>query len=213
MIERREKKWMAWALAIFVFTSACIVLLNSFSMRHGWHWDFSISRYVGSETWSAVVFMIANAAVAYMTLQYLYIVGEKWKLPRWFYYVVILMAIGLIGLSAWPIAYFDPEGMAYGMSGISRIHELCSRTMFFGMLMVATVIMLALAASRATRLWAGTYVAYGLVCVYGFLSHEVWFAQMILVYETLYLGGFFVLGLLMQGKRERSEDGEEKTAD
>ena len=55
-----------------------------------------------------------------------------------------------------------------GIYDFSRIHELCSRTMFFGMLMVATVIMLALAASRATRLWAGTYVAYGLVCVYGF---------------------------------------------
>lgn len=205
MIEWREKKLIMWALGIFVVVSGGIVLINSFLMGHGWNFDYSISRYVGSETWSALVFMVANLAVAYLTLQYLYMLGEKWRLPRWFHWVVVVMAIGLVGLSAWPIAYFDPVGAEYAASGISRIHEICSRVMFFGMLMVATAMMLALPASRLTRLWCGIYVAYGLVCVYGFLTKEPWFAQMILVYESMYLAGFFVLCLCMNGVMEGSE--------
>lgn len=200
-ISWREKRWIFWALGIFVATALLAIVINSISW--GWHWNFSISRYVGLETWSAILFALGNIFVAGLIGKYLYAVGEKWRLGRWFYYAAIVMAVTLIGLSACPVGYFDR--FVGGKSMPSFVHELCSRTMFACMLLVAFMIQFCQSASRAARCWCAIFVAYGTLCLVAYLGEFEWFFQMMLVFESCYIVGFMIICCGLQSKDKVSK--------
>lgn len=199
-----EKRPIMVAILIFVLTTVLTVAVNSY-LKQAFLPGYSISRYVGSETWSAVVFALANFVVAYCAAKYLYRVGEKWRVWRGYYWVVVLMAVGLIGLSVCPIGYFDLPGAGYATSVPSQVHEVCSRLMFVCMLVIAGMILLCQAANRVTRVVAAVYVTYGVVCVFGFLVKAPWFAQHLLVFEACYLFGFLAFCLGLQGSNKIQE--------
>lgn len=203
-----EKRPVVVAILAFVLTTVTVVAVNTY-LHRAFMPDYSISRYVGTETWSAVVFALSNLVVAFCTLMYLYRVGEKWKFWRPYYWVVIMMMVGLIGLSACPIGYFDLPGQGYATSAPSRIHEVCSRLMFVCMLTVTAIVLFCNRASRATRLAAAIYVAYGAVCVFGYATTAPWFLQHTLLFESCYLFGFLAFCLGMQGRRKIEEKSDE----
>ena len=203
-----EKRPIVVAILTFVLTRVLVLAVNSY-IRKAFMPEYSISRYVGTETWSAIVFALANLVVAFSVLAYLYRVGEKWQFRRGYYWVVILMAVGLIGLSACPIGYFDLPGEAYATSAPSHVHEICSRLMFVCMLVVAAIVLLCKKASRATRMAAAVYVAYGLVCVFGYFTEGTWFVSRVLVFESCYLFGFLSFCLGMQGSKKIEEGKDE----
>ena len=95
MITKTQKKWMLLAIGIFLVTSLLAITINSLS--YGWHIEYSISRYVGLETWSAVLFALGNIVVAGLFGKYLFAVGEAWRMPKWFYVVVVVTAMALLG--------------------------------------------------------------------------------------------------------------------
>lgn len=194
-----NKKLMWSALAIFVVTSGIAVTINSL-LGAGLRFDYTISRYVGLETWSAVVFALGNFVVAGMMLKYLYGMAEIWKMPRWVYWLIVVMLVSLIGLSVCPIGYFDPEWAKYGTSAPSLIHGLCSRVMFASMLVVVTMVVLCTLASKWTRIFAIVFVVYGAFCLYGYFSKVAWFEHTVLVFESLYLFGFMVMCLMLKSK-------------
>jgi len=196
-IKNTEKRPIVVAILVFVLTTVTIVVVNSYLLGKFMP-NYSISRYVGSETWSAIGFMMANLVVAMMVLKYLYMVGEKWGFGRGYFWVVVMMAIGLIGLSACPIGYFDVVG--YATSAPSHVHEICSRLMFVCMLVVATMILVCKPAVVATRLVAAVYTAYGVVCVFGYMTGAQWFVSHVLLFESCYIFGFLAFCLGLQGR-------------
>lgn len=182
------------ALAIFALSVVLIVAVNSFG--HGFHIWYSISRYVGLETWSAILFALGNLVVGILMIYYLYWVGGKIGATRGYYWLIVIIVMALLGLSACPIGYFDLPGEAYASSAPSIIHECCSRVMFAAMLIVAAVFALRERESLQTRIGCGIFLIYGIFCVAGYLAHAEWFRGAMLVFESLYLIGFMVMCLI-----------------
>lgn len=189
-----KRRWMLEAIAIFVVTAGLAVIINSL-VGYDFHTEYSISRYVGLETWSAMLFAVGNFVVAYAILQYLYALGEAWRMSKWFYWVAVIMAIALIGLSMCPVGYFDPEWASYGASAPSRIHELCSRIMFAAMLFVTVAVALRRSTSKETRIANLVFIVYGGICLMGYLTKASWFTSAMLLFESLYLLSFMILCL------------------
>lgn len=195
-----KRHLMLYAMVVFLMTGTLAVAVNSIA-GYGFHTDYSISKYVGLETWSAVMFALGNIVVAGLMLRYMYDLGETWKLPRWFFWVVVVMAAALICLSAWPVGYFDVMGA--GKSVPTRVHETSSRLMFAMMLVVATVIMKTKQAKKWCR-WAGmVFLVYGVICVVGYLTHASWFMNVMLFFEAFYLLSFMVLCFGLGEKKSR----------
>lgn len=187
---------MAGAIVTFLTTVLAAIVFNSTLMGHGFHSEYSISRYVGLETWSAVLFGLGNVLALILMLYYLYEMGESLKMPRVYFWLVILMAIGLIGLSACPVGYFDLPGTAYASSAPSRIHEICSRLMFLAMLLSQALVAVIGLADKRTRILAAVFAVYGLICIFGYFSKSAWFLNALLFFETMYLLGFMVVCLI-----------------
>ncbi len=198
MVTKNQKKLMLMAIGIFLFTSLAAVILNS--VRYGWHWGYSISRYVGLETWSAVLFALGNIVVAGLFGKYLYAVSETWRMPKWFYGVIVMTAVALLGLSACPIGYFDVPGAGYGTSAPSQIHQICSRVMFACMLIMAFVWQFCGRLQNRLRYWCAGFVVYGILCAVAYLLKMDWFFRTMLVFESAYIFSFMVLCWRLQGK-------------
>lgn len=183
---------------VFLTTALAAVILNSFVLGYGLNVERSISRYVGFEVWSSVIFACGNFFAAGATGAFLWRLGELWKLPRVYYYCVMVMVLGLVGLSLCPIGLFDVNGQK---SIVSLIHELSSRTMFVMMMVVAGLLAIRPYGTRTSRILCGVYVVYGLLCTIGYLTHGSWFIPYCLVFETGYIAAFVVVLLAQKDKR------------
>lgn len=198
---RVQKKLIVIAAAIFGVTSGAAIVGNSL-MGHGWHPNYSISKYVGLETWSAVLFALGNFVVAGLLGRYLFQVGRVWQMSRWYFWVIVVLVAALVGLSVWPCGYFDQHGVK---SLVTVLHEISSRTMFVGMVVVALALMSRQEMWRVTKVGAGMFVLYGLVCCLGYLTKGSWFVGPMLFFEGAYIWGFMVLSTTI---KRRDRDGE-----
>lgn len=201
MMWQKRRVWMWLAMLVFVLTASGAILVNSFWLGDGLHFSYSISKYVGSATWSVVIFALGNVLVARWMAKYLYSLGRSWKFSRWFFWAVVVMAVALLGLSAFPTYYFD---LGTAKSLISFVHEICSRLMFAVMLVVAMRLALTGMASWGSRRRSAEFVLYGLLCIFGFFSKAEWFAAWLLVFESCYLLGFMALCLGLKDKTKVS---------
>lgn len=192
-----RKGLMIAALLVLLTEVLAVVIGNS--LGHGLHLEWTISRYVGLETWSAVVFALGNLVVMLLMLYYLYGMGESWQMGRGFYVLVVAVVVALIGLSACPLGYFDT---ATGVSSVSYLHQICSRTMFAAMLFLTLVTLASGRTARKTRVVAGMFAIYGVICAGAFLIEMGWFVRSGLVFETLYLLGFMGWCLMGQTRPE-----------
>lgn len=159
-----------------------------------WFIGNSISWYVGSRVWSALLFAVANVFVAILMSQCLWTLGEYWRMPRAYFFFIILLVVALVWLSVFPLGFFDLEGQK---STISFLHEAGSRTMFGAMAIV--IIFLATKVRTAKLLHAALvlFPLYALFCAVSALGHIAGFYSGILIYESSYILGFFLLLLLV----------------
>lgn len=192
----RRRQMMRLAMAMFLVTGMTAIAGNSL-MGHGLHLDWTISEYVGLETWSALLFALGNCVVAGCMGWFMYDLGREWEFPRWFYWVVIGMAVGLIGLSVCPVGYFVERGFP---EGPDFVHKLCSRGMFMMMLVVAALLAWSQRAAARTKFWSVMFVGFGLTCVAGYFLGASWFLNLVLLFEATYLLSFMVLCVNIKGK-------------
>lgn len=185
-----SRGWMSVALLIFVLTSCFAIVVNGLVARGGVNFSYSISRYVGLGTISSAIFALGNFVVTYALSSRLYEIGQQFKMPKAYYWLVILMAIALVGLLVCPVGYFDQAGV---VSLPSRVHEVCSRAMFGCMILIAAWLMIQKKTTRWAKAWCAAYVVYALVCVVGYLWGFAWFSSVMLVYESCYLAWFMIL--------------------
>lgn len=180
------RKGLFVALGIFVVTVAFGVTVNTLVFGKGFHLNWSVSRYMGSEIWSAVIFVLGNSVVAGVVGRYLWLLGRAWKMPRVYYYCALLMVVGLITLSFFPFGLFDVNGVK---SIETFIHEVSSRTMFIMMMLMAAMLAGRRATAR-TRAACVVFVIYAVFCVTGHVSGAEWFVPLTLIYESVYIATF-----------------------
>lgn len=201
-VVKMPKKSGLWlALGVFLVTAGLGVVINSFVFGRGLRLGWSISRYVGCETWSAVLFALGNFLVVAMVGRYLWKLGAKWHMLRIYYYCAFLMCVGLILLSIFPVGYFDSVA---GKSVISYAHEISSRMMFIAMMLMAAMLAGNWRASAQTRALCMAYLVYAVFCVTGYLTAGSWFTPLILIYESVYIATFpMLLAACRTGKELR----------
>lgn len=200
---RRTKlpsKWLVvGAMGSFLGTAFLIIALNSTVGRYGFHADYTISRYVGLEHWSAIVFFLSNIFVTILIGRYLFLLGAAWKMPKLFYVLTVIMAVMLVGLSAFPIGLFDVNGTT---SIISWAHQITSRGMFITMLLIAMMIVACRRAGAVAHIANILFILFAVVFVVGFLTKAPWFLSHAMAYETAYLLGFMIAMALCDERPE-----------
>lgn len=187
-----KKRGLMLGLGLFFIVEVAAVVINSLLQR-SFRVDWSISTYVGLQAWSAVVFAGCNCVVAGLYGTYLWKLGEKWEMPRLYYYTCFLLLLGLIGLSFCPLGYFD---VGTEVSLISMLHQMNSRMMFMMMLMVATMLAGRSGNSARSQVGLASFILFAFVCLAGYMMGGEWFSSFFMVYETLYLV-WFVAALLI----------------
>lgn len=175
--------WAVAILAIILNRNACL------GTAHPWLLGNSISWYVGSQIWSALLFLLGNCIVAILISRFLWSLGEHWKMPRIYFFFVILLVIALAWLSVFPLGFFDS---ATEKSIVSYMHEAGSRTMFFAMAVVIAFLATK-AQSKIFRMVSGSFVAYAIACAVAVLiSSSIFYAGM-LFFESFYIFAFMML--------------------
>ena len=198
MIDVKKQRGVVLAMGVFMLTALLGIVGNGL-MGHGFHAQYSISQYIGFATWSALLFGVGNVIMIATVARFLYSVGEAWEMPRGFYWLVVLMATGLVGVSVIPAGYFDD----LGLGGVpTEIHTMCARLMFVTMIIIAAMLAVARPASKWTRRAFGLYVVYGVICALAYLTEAPWFMRGILMFEATFLLGFLFACAGMRGKQE-----------
>lgn len=199
MIDTKKQRGVVLAIGIFMLTSLIGIVGNAL-MGHGFHAQYSISQYIGFATWSALLFGVGNAVMIATVARFLYSVGEAWHLPRGYYWLVVLMAVGLVGLSVCPAGYFDNLGLGRIPT---EFHTTCARLMFLTMIIIAAIFAACKKAGSWTRRAFGLFVVYGVICALAYMTEAKWFMRGILMFEASFLMGFLFACAGMRGRGER----------
>lgn len=195
---RAKRESMVNALTVFMSTALIAIVANSIN-GYGFHLNYSISRYVGLEAWSSLMFGISNVIVAVLMARYLWSLGRTWKMWKIYYVVVVVMIVMLLGLSICPIGRFD--NIYQGEPGpVSIVHEYCSRIMFSMMIVTAFFWVISGRVGRKTWWAAVLYVMMGMVYALAFVAERAWLRSGMLIFESSFLIGFMVLCLFARGK-------------
>lgn len=193
-------KWLAVsAMAVFLGSSFLSIAVNSDVYGHGFDISSSISHYVGLEVWSAIFFTIANVFVAILLGNYLWRMGRAWRMPRVFYWMIVILVASLIGLSVCPSGMCD---VGESPSIVTWVHVLTSRTMFFVMMLLAAMVVFCKHANTTAHAVNILFLMYAILCLVGFLTEDTWFMNAVMVYETMYLFGFMMAMALCDARKD-----------
>lgn len=198
-------KWLiVGAMAVFLGVAFIAIYINSFVFGYGLHLDETISHYVGLELWSAVFFTLGNIFVSIFMAMYLWRMGRVWKMPKLFYWVIVLLVVTLIGLSVFPSGiYNDGSGKT---SIVTWAHMIMSRAMFTAMMLVAAMIVMCRRANKIAHIANVIFLIYAVTCIGGFMTGAEWFTGHVMIFETAYLAAFMVVLAMCDEKKETLED-------
>lgn len=198
------KKWpILAALGAFLVGASIAVVRGILAQAYvgraqAWALGNTISYYVGTSTWTAVLFAALNFVTVGLMGYYLWQMGQVWRMPRIYHYLVVILAVAFVWLSVCPVYYADYMGH---VSLVSRMHEVASRTMFIMMALIALLVTLKREASVSTRILGVVYLVLAMVSVLGYFIKGAWFTPVILIWESSYILAFL---LLMAVARKRA---------
>lgn len=198
---KMPSKWLILgALAVFLGTAFLAIAINSTVFNYGFHWEYSISHYVGLELWSVIVFALGNCFVTLFMSRYLWLMGKSLAMPRIFYWLIIFLAASLLGLSLFPSGFAD---VGDTVSLVTQVHVYTSRLMFIIMMIVAGMIAARKRLKKVARICNLLYVFYAWFCMYGFMTEAGWFMPWVMIFETTYILGFMSVLAICDPHRER----------
>ena len=180
-----NKKFIHAAFGLFLGVEALIVSLQSFAFGQGFHSDWSISRYMGLEVWSAIVFAIVNFVIIGFVLKYMLSVRKAHHLSIFWLLGVIVMMIAYAGLSFCPIGLFDEKWGEFGI--VSNFHHTFSTTLFIAMAVVALDTMIEMRKGKAMMIYGLFLLAFAGFCTYGFTCAVPVFWQYVFFFESSYI--------------------------
>lgn len=197
-----NKKFIRTAIFIFVAVVAIITIMHSFvlSEADGFHVNWSISRYMGKDYWSAIVFCLANVVVAAMTLKYLFSVKREYKMSPIYSILIVIMAVLFAALSIFPVGLFDDTWGNFGV--VSEIHRRSSYTLFLFLIFIALDLMIEIRRGLGMHLFGAVAVAVSLFCVISFLAGWDFFSDYMYIFESSYV----VLNLVLYSLIPRNNE-------
>lgn len=190
MLRKKWSKSSPWLRAAIIFTVDLVATIFIYALMRDngeLHVNYSISRYMGREGWSAGLFLISNIFVA--REMWRGVKGMRKKYGEWWEAWGVVTLIGFIALSLCPVGLFDTEWGQYGV--VSILHQIFSRMMFVAMGMMLFMMAMKTEGVKFRNMFMG-FVTYGLICAAMSFATEV-FWDLTLIFETLYIYGFLLM--------------------
>ena len=121
---------LALGLTPLIFALSQLIIIGYYWTKKGYTGDLTItiSRYVGLELWTSILFLIFNIVIIIIMFRY-YLALRKQRSTLWFIFSIIQIT-GFLLLSIFPYNVFM-EGQTREIVG--NIHEYSARAMFIAM--------------------------------------------------------------------------------
>ncbi len=178
-----NKKLVRLATLLFVLTVVIITFIHS--LTKGFHMNWSISRYMGSEPWSAILFCLSNFVVIALVLKYLYGVKKEHHLSTIWWILVLLMVVCYVMLSIFPVGLFDKMWGRFGT--VSSIHQCSAYILFLMMILITAVTMYEVKKGTIMHVFGASAIVLSLGVVAGFLFGVVFFTEHMYILESGYV--------------------------
>ena len=191
-----KKRFISAAITMFCGVELVAVLLHAVVFERGFNPSWSISRYMGLEYWSAILFAIANFIVIFFMLKYLLGVRREYKLSVFWLIGVIVMIVAYFGLSCCPLGLFDKAWGEYGT--VSSLHHIFSHTLFVSMIVIAVDTLIEVHKGRPFMIYGVLMLVFAAFCSWGYLSGWDFFKANTFFFETGYILANLVFYSLIQ---------------
>lgn len=182
---------------IFVFVVLCIVFGNSFLFGHGFHIEYSISRYIGLELWSAIFFFLNSLFLVNLLLIFYKKIKTTFKMPKLWQICFIIMIITFIGLSCCPVGFFDETWGDFGV--VSHLHRFFSFSMFLISILVSIINFFKFQ-GRKSKIITLSFAIYGTLFAISYAVNNSFVLNGFLFFETLFLLWFLTSLLVISSE-------------
>lgn len=199
----KPKSLISLALSIYLLATFIIVFGHSFLESFGFHFDYTISRYIGLTTWSALFFLVISLIIFALVFKYILYLKKTYQMSRLWWIISVITVVSLIGVGLCPIGYFDK---VYGDFGVvSHLHRLFSNTMFCLSILMVFLTALKFHKIKSFFIPSVFYIIYTLAFVVCYASNFSFFFNHILIFEALFLTFFYIIMLLVPSPLEKGK--------
>ncbi len=183
-----------------------LIFAFSFLVIIGYYWIFrgyagnlvlTISRYVGLEIWTSILFFIFNIFIIILMLRFYLFSWRNYS--KFWLFCALVQALGFIILSIFPHQSFLSGEIGDIVSGI---HIFMARMMFMAMfLMGAEQLRLIVSKKMKPPKILLVFLLCGVFCFFGFSFQWKFVEDTILVWESLYI--FLFMGSLVFSSNQK----------
>ncbi len=191
------------ALFAYLLVALVIVLGNSFLKNFGFHTEYTISRYIGLSTWSAILFGISSLFIFWQVLKYIIFIGKTKKMNKLWWIISIITVSALISVGLCPVGYFDQTFGDFGT--VSIIHRLSAFIMFCGSIPMILLTALKFKETKSLLIPSIIYIIYSLAFVICYSLNVEIFFNSILFSEAVFLTNFYIIMLLIPISEEKGK--------
>lgn len=189
---KKNKAHIVIASLIYLIVTLAIVLINSFVLNFGFHTEYTISRYIGLSTWSAVTFSFASLFIFYHIFKYLSFIKSKHNMNKLWWIISLITIIALVIVGLFPVGYFDQTFGNFGI--VSKIHRTSAYIMFCSSILMVFLTVIKFYKERFFSTVSILFIIYGLLFVFGYAFNITFFQNIILFFEAIFLA--FYLSVL-----------------
>ncbi len=179
------------SLLTYILITTIIVGGHSFLENYGFNLDYTISRYIGLKTWSAVLFFATSIFIFINIMKYLEFLKKTFKMNTVWWTIAIITMVSLLGVGLCPIGYFDE---VYGDFGfVSIVHRITSSMMFCFSIILVLLMALKFHTEKPFFLLSLLYAFYGLTFITLYMLNVQLFVQNIFIFEATFLAFFYII--------------------
>lgn len=180
-------------LSVFVISVLIVILSHSFLEGYGLHLNFSISRYIGLEPWSAIFFFVCSVFNIFLLIQFFLKFRKVHKMNLFWQIAYIIMLVGFLVLSACPVGLFDETWGDFGI--VSILHRTFASIMFMSAVIVMFLTVLKFRNNKKLLLSGIFFMIFGILFITFFKLQIPWFMNIFLIPEALFLLWFVLIFL------------------
>ena len=194
----QSKAHVKISLFTYILITFIIVGGHSFLENYGFHLDYTISRYIGLNTWSATLFLATSIFIFVNIMKHLKCLKDTFNMSNFWWIIAIITMVSLLGVGFCPIGYFDK---IYGDFGpVSIVHRITSSMMFCFSILLVFMMTLKFRAEKPFFFASLLYVIYGLTFITLYMLNSQLLVNNIFIFEATFLAFFYIVLLF---KRER----------
>ena len=202
MAAKNNRTYIKTAFFIYLLVTFTIILSNSFIFNFNFHTEYTISRYIGLSTWSAIIFAIASLIIFYNIFQYLKNIKKEHKMNKLWWFISLITIIALIFVGLFPVGYFDQTFGDFGV--VSKIHRTSAYIMFCSSILMTFLTTIKFYKERIFRTVSIFFIIYGLLFVFGYAFNVNFFQNTILFSETVFLAIYLLVLYLIPEKPSKN---------